>query len=159
MSYPFFELTIDMLRTLFPLLLVGSLLAGCGEPEDTRPGQPVKTRQEAFKAILRAYEPMTKMVKDDNIDPAKFAVLSATFMTKRDGPWSHFGPDTNYPPTKAKPKVWEKAVEFDQAKGEFMASTDAMHAAAQTGDKSKIVDAYGRVFQSCKACHDSFRGS
>lgn len=146
-----------MLRTLLALLFVGSLLTACGEPDDTRPGQPVKTRQEAFKAILRAYEPMTQMVKEGSIDPAKFAALSATFMTKRDGPWSHFGPDTNYPPTKAKPEVWQKVTEFDQAKGEFLAATDAMHAAAQSGDRAKIEDAYGRVFQSCKACHDSFR--
>jgi cytochrome c556 len=146
-----------MLRTFSLLLLAGSLLTACGEPEDTRPGQPVKTRQAAFKDILRAYEPITKMVKDDNIDPEKFATLSATLMTKRDGPWSHFGPDTNYPPTKAKPEVWEKAAAFDEAKSEFMAATDAMHAAAQSGDKSQMVDAYGRVFQSCKSCHDSFR--
>lgn len=146
-----------MLRIFSLLLLSGLLLAGCGEPEDTRPGQPVQTRKEAFKAILRAYEPMTRMVKDDNIDPEKFAALSVAFMTKRDGPWSHFGPDTNYPPTKARPEVWQKAAEFDLAKGQFMAATDAMHAAAQSGDKSKIVDAYGQVFNSCKACHDSFR--
>jgi cytochrome c556 len=146
-----------MLRTFFLLLFAGSLLAGCGEPEDTRPGQPVKTRKEAFKDILRAYEPMTKMVKDGNIDPGKFVALSATLMTKRDGPWSHFGPDTNYPPTKAKPEVWEKVAEFDKAKGEFMAATDAMHAAAKSGDTAKIEDAYGRVFNSCKSCHDSFR--
>lgn len=146
-----------MLRTLLVLLFVGSMLAGCGEPEDNRPGQPVKTRQEAFKSILRAYEPMTKMVKDGNIDPERFVALSATLMSKRDGPWSHFSADTNYPPTKAKPEVWQKAAEFDQAKGEFMAATDAMHVAAQSGDKTKIEDAYGRVFQSCKACHDSFR--
>ena len=146
-----------MWRDLLVLLFVGSLLAGCGEPEDTRPGQPVKTRKEAFKDILRAYEPMTRMVKADDIDPEKFAALAAVLLTKRDGPWSHFGPDTNYPPTKAKPEVWQKTAEFDQAKGEFMAATDAMHAAAQSGDKSKIVDTYGRVFNSCKSCHDSFR--
>ena len=133
------------------------MLTACGDPEDTRPGKPVKTRQEAFKAVLRAYEPMTKMVKEGDIDPDKFAALAATFMTKRDGPWSHFGPDTNYPPTKAKPAVWAKAAEFDQAKAEFLAATDAMSVVAQAKDQGKIEAAYGRVFKSCKSCHDSFR--
>jgi cytochrome c556 len=148
-----------MLRTLFLLLFVVSLLTACGDPEDTRPGQPVKTRQEAFKSILRAYEPMTRMVKDGDIDTDKFVALAATFMTKRDGPWSHFGPDTNYPPSKAKPEVWQKTAAFDRAKNEFLAATDELNAMAQAKDRTRIEAAYGRVFKSCKSCHDSFRGS
>ncbi|MBE0586583.1 MAG: cytochrome c, partial [Hydrogenophaga sp.] len=52
-------------KMLFLLVLVSALLlAGCGEVEDTRPGQPVKTRQEAFKDLLRSFEPMSKMMKE-----------------------------------------------------------------------------------------------
>jgi len=146
-----------MLRTFGVLVVVVSLLTACGEPEDTRPGQPVKTRQEAFKALLRAYEPMTKMVKEDRYDPENFAAMAAVLMAQRDVPWSHFGPDTNYPPSKAKPKVWQEAAAFEQAKNDFLDATDALNSAAQARDKTKIGDVYGRVYKTCKSCHDNFR--
>lgn len=147
-----------MLRAFGVLMLVGALLTACSEPEDTRPGQPVKTRQEAFKALLRAYEPMTKMVKEDRYDPDAFAAMAAELMVRKDAPWSHFGPDTNYPPSKAKPEVWQKAAEFEQAKKDFLAATEALNAAAQSRDRTRVEDLYGRVYKTCKSCHDSFRG-
>lgn len=146
-----------MLRA-FGFLVVVTLMTACGEPEDTRPGQAVKTRQEAFKALLRAYEPMTQMIREDRYDPDAFATMAAELMARRDAPWSHFGPDTNYPPSKAKPEVWQKADEFDRAKHDFLAATEALNAAAQARDKSRVEDLYGRVYKTCKSCHDSFRG-
>ena len=146
-----------MLRTLGVVVTAVALLAACGEPEDTRPGQPVKTRQEAFKALLRAYEPMTKMVKEDRYDPEEFVAMTAVLMARRDAPWSHFGPDTNYPPSKAKPRVWQETAAFEQAKNDFLVATDALNAAAQSRDKTRVEEVYGRVYDTCKSCHDNFR--
>jgi uncharacterized protein YceK len=43
-------------------VLVG--LSGCNaHVEDTRPGQPVKTRQVAFQEILKVFEPMGVMLR------------------------------------------------------------------------------------------------
>ena len=146
-----------MLRPIAPILMAAFLLTACGEPQDTRPGQPVKTRQDAFAALLRSFEPLGKMLKEDRYDADEFASMAAELMTRRDAPWTHFGPDTNYPPSKSKPEVWEKAADFERAKKDFMDATDALSAAAQTGDKTKIEDVYGRVYQTCKSCHDDFR--
>lgn len=146
-----------MLRIFWVGVMSVFLLAACGDPEDTRPGQPVKTRQEAFKALLRAYEPMTKMVKEGRYDAAEFATMAAELMARRDAPWSHFGPDTNYPPSKAKPEVWREAAAFERAKNDFLAATDALNVAAQAGGKTRVEEVYGRVYNTCKSCHDQFR--
>lgn len=148
-----------MFRTLASLMIVVALLSACGEPEDTRPGQPVKARQQAFKALLRSFEPMSKMMKEDRYNADEFAVMAADLMAKRDEPWSHFGPDTNYPPSKSKPAVWDKAADFDQAKKDFLSATDALNAAAQAHDKARVETLYQRVYETCKACHDQFRKS
>jgi cytochrome c556 len=50
------------------LLSTVALLAACGEVEDTRPGQPVKTRQTAFKEIVKAFEPMGVMLRENRYD-------------------------------------------------------------------------------------------
>ena len=77
------------------------LLTACGEPADTRPGQPVSARRSAFKKILLAFEPMGIALREKQYNADQFIVHADALAKVKDGPWSHFGPDTNYPPTKA----------------------------------------------------------
>lgn len=139
------------------LLSTVALLAACGEVEDTRPGQPVKTRQTAFKEIVKAFEPMGVMLRENRYDADKFAAHAERLLARRDGPWSHFGPDTNYPPTKATPEVWSKPAEFEQEKQAFIAATDKLQAAVQSKDKAQVGTAYEAVHDSCKSCHKQFK--
>lgn len=140
------------LPCLFPLLF-----AACGEVEDTRPGQPVKTRQQAFKDIIKVFEPMGVMLREKRYEPEKFLRLASALHEKRDAPWAHFGPDTNYPPTKSTPLVWEDSARFNQERDTFLAATDALLAAAKTQDEAKIQVAYDAVYASCQDCHKPFK--
>lgn len=146
-----------MSRRILLSLTAMLALAACGQPEDTRPGQPVKKRQDAFKSILLSFEPMGKMLRADQYDPDKFAALAAELVQKREAPWAHFGPDTLYPPTKAKAAVWEKPADFEKERQGFFAATDELQAAAQTRDQAKVQAAYDKVQASCKSCHRGFR--
>lgn len=144
-------------KLLLPIALAIGLSA-CSKPvEDTRPGQPVKTRQAAFKEILRVFEPMGTMLRDGKYAPDKFEILAAELITKRDAPWRHFGPDTNYPPTKAKPEVWEKPADFEKAREGLFKSTDALLIAAQSKDLKNVTDAYQKVYDDCQSCHKEFK--
>lgn len=147
-----------MSRHIVSALVVALTLAACGgSVEDTRPGQPVKHRQEAFKAILRVFEPMGVMLRDNKYQADKFAALAGELVAKRDAPWGHFGADTDYPPTKARPAVWRDAAGFERDRLAFVAATDALLAAAQTHDEAQAKAAYEKVYQSCKSCHDGFK--
>ena len=133
-------------------------LSACSKPvEDTRPGQPVKTRQTAFKEMLRVFEPMGTMLRDGKYNAGKFELMAAELITKRDAPWMHFSPDTNYPPTKAKPEVWEKQAEFEKARVSFFNSTDALLVAAQGKELKGVTDAYAKVYDDCQSCHQTFK--
>ncbi len=146
-------------RYLIALIPIASLLCltACGEVEDTRPGQPVKTRQQAFKNLIRTFEPMGTMLKEKRYDADKFSALAAEFHAQRNAPWSHFGSDTQYPPSKSKTEVWSQAEAFDKARNEFIAATDELMSAAQTRDKARINDAYKTVYDTCQRCHKTFR--
>lgn len=144
-----------VLRAAFILSI--TLLAACGEPEDTRPGQPVKQRQQAFKDIIKSFEPMGVMLRKGSYDAERFGKFATELVTKRDLPWSHFGPDTNYPPTKATPEVWSQPEAFEKEKQGFIAATDKLQAAVQSGDKTSIEKAYDTVHDSCKSCHKQFK--
>jgi cytochrome c556 len=139
-------------------LMIPLLLAACGgEVEDTRPGQPVKQRQQAFKEMLKVFEPMGTMMRTNRYDAGKFEALAKDLMVRREAPWSHFGPDTFYPPTKAKAEVWQDAARFEQHRQDFLNATDKLLAAATSQDKTRAEAAYKAVYDSCQACHTQFR--
>jgi len=147
-----------MRRLLLPLILASLALAACGEKvEDTRPGQPVKHRQEAFKGFIRSFEPMGTMLRDDKYEQQAFAHLVQALIAQREAPWSYFGADTDYPPSKSTADVWKRPEAFEAERQRFIAATDALGSAAASGDKATVQKAYDAVYDSCKSCHKQFR--
>jgi len=142
------------------ILLAAALLGltACGQPvEDTRPGQPVKTRQTAFKEMLKVFEPMGTMLRTNSYHAEKFAALAAELSARRDAPWAHFGADTNYPPTKAKPAVWSKSEAFERERQAFLSATDELLVAAQGREAEAASKAYFKVYDLCQSCHREFK--
>lgn len=142
-------------RLLFPLLLIG--LAACGPVEDTRPGKPVAHRQAAFKDILRSFEPMGVMLQQEKFDPKAFQALANEVIAKREGPWSYFGADTNYPPSKSMPEVWTEKEKFEESRTAFFKATDQLKLSADSGDRTSMAAAHKAVYDTCKQCHKKFK--
>jgi cytochrome c556 len=138
-------------------LLTAAMLTACGEVEDTRPGQPVKHRQVAFKEIVKTFEPMGVMLRKETYKADKFLPMAEALVAKRDGPWAHFGADTNYPPSKSTAEVWKQPEEFEKNKKAFITATDALLVAAQSKDKAQVEKAYDAVHEACKTCHKQFK--
>ena len=140
------------------LFLASIFLAACsGEVEDTRPGQPVKSRQVAFKEIIKVFEPMGVMLRENRYNADEFETLSAKLIEKRDAPWSHFGADTNYPPTKSTSEVWSQPEKFKEQQDQFVKVTNALLVAAKNKDQKQAQEAYSAVHDSCKSCHKTFK--
>ncbi|MDO6459768.1 cytochrome c [Granulosicoccaceae sp. 1_MG-2023] len=134
------------------------LLSGCGgEVEDTLPGQPIKHRREAFKEILRTFEPMGVMLRENTYSSDEFNQLAAALMEIRDTPWAYFTDDSNQPPSKAKDALWANRADFDAHRLAFMDSTDALFEAAKTENPETIHTAYDKVGETCKSCHKLYR--
>jgi len=146
-----------MSKTLFVMLCSVFILAACGEPEDTRPGKPVAQRRAAFKEILKVFEPMGVMLRTGKYEPKQFLGYAAQLKTLRDGPWSHFGPDTQYPPSHSTDAVWSQADKFAAEKKGFFDATDKLAALPVTADKAQANTAYEAVAETCKSCHKTFK--
>ncbi|MHB1678165.1 MAG: c-type cytochrome [Sulfuriferula sp.] len=141
------------------LLVIIFPLAACGQAEDTHPGQPVTKRKLIFKEILRTVEPMGLVMRGRKpYDQAQFLQQAIKLQGLSTQPWKYFTPDSNYSPTRAKPDVWDKPVEFKQAQQKLITATGKLVAAAQSGDMDLIHHDFSGVEESCKACHQQFRG-
>ena len=144
-------------RTLLLTALSALLLGACGEPADTRPGQPVSQRRAAFKKILLAFEPMGIQLREKQYNADRFIAQADALAKVKDGPWSHFGPDTNYPPTKAKPAVWSAAQRFENERQAFLTAVDGLVVVAASRNEEKVATAYEAVHESCRSCHKAFK--
>ena len=146
------------LKIRLVLVLTATLLAACsGEVEDTRPGQPVKTRQAAFKEFIKSFEPMGVMLRNKRYDADKFLALATELHAQRNAPWTHFGPETNYPPTKATPEVWKQPADFEREQKAFLAATETLLSAAQSKDEKQAASAHKALYERCQSCHKTYK--
>ena len=146
-----------------PILLTLSacalVLSACSDSaKDTHPQQLVSKRQAIFKQFTKALEPMGQVarqrkdyVKAEFVDSAQALQVLAT------QPWVYFTPDSNYPPTRAKPDVWSQPGEFKQAQQSYLDAVAQLAQLAASADLPAIQSAVNTVEKSCKNCHSQFR--
>ncbi len=143
------------------LLAATLLAAGCSESaKDTHPQQWLSKRKAVFKQFTATLEPLGLMARDRKPwDAAAFKSSALELQRLSTLPWPYFTADGNYPPTRAKPAVWDKPAEFKQAQDDFLAAVAALVAAAERGGADAGRPAVEAVEKACKACHDRFRNA
>lgn len=141
-----------LIAVLLPLALVA-----CGEPADTRPGQPVAHRRAAFGKILHAFEPMGVQLRNKQYKAEIFLDRAKELVSVKDGPWQYFVADSNYPPTHATAKVWSEPEQFEKERQAFFAATDRLLLAAESRDEKTVAAAYEAVHNQCRSCHKTFK--
>lgn len=147
-------------KSVFLATAISSVLAlsACSGPvEDTLPGQPIKQRQEAFKEILRTFEPMGTALRTERYEAESFERMATALVARRDAPWAHFRDDSYQPPTRAQQVVWTRAEDFESARQAFITATDTLVESARTHELEAVRPAYQAVEESCRQCHQQFR--
>ena len=143
------------------LLVLTSLLAlgACsGDAKDTHPDQLVTKRKAIFKQFTKTLEPMGMVARGrKDYNPREFNINALELQKLTSQPWALFTADSNYPPTLAKPAVWEKPAEFKLAQDKFQVTIAGLVQASQGSDLDSIKTAVDSVQKSCKGCHDQFR--
>lgn len=134
--------------------LIAGLAACQGKPDmDT----PTKERVQAFKAVLKSFEPLGLMVREKQPwDAAEFTRLSGLLAEQARAPFEHFAAAPTGA-SRAKAEIWSKPAEFSAERDKFYAAVDALAAAGKKGQLDAVKASYGQVAQSCKSCHDAFR--
>lgn len=140
--------------------LAGLTVTGCGDapPSDTHPQQLVTKRQAVFKDFARTLEPLGLVARDRKpYNPSEFMAGALELQRLSTLPWAFFTADGNYPPTRARPEVWQTPADFRQAQEDFAVRVGELVQAAQGGQLEAVRPAVLAVQDSCKACHDRFR--
>jgi cytochrome c556 len=142
------------------ILALFALGACSGSADDTHPDQPVTKRRAVFKQFTRTLEPMGMVARDrKKYNQQEFNASALELQKLANQPWVYFTPDSNYPPTRANPKVWSKPLEFRQAQEDYQTSVRQLVESARVGNLDVIRAAVNDVQRSCKTCHDQFRNA
>lgn len=109
---------------------------------------------DAFKAVRdlsrndspdwQALQNAAKAIQEASIDQGKWFAPGT-------------GPESGIK-TRAKAEIWQQPEKFLEAQKMFSDRAPALVAAANAKDIEKVRAQFGQVGQSCKNCHDAFRG-
>ena len=124
----------------------------------TADDDPRHERHELMEDVKAAAKPMGEMLKGDSEYDADVVMASLTTFSdvaKVFGDLFPEGTETG-DGTEAAPAIWEDRAGFEMALAQWADATDAAIAAKPaTLDEAKPV--LGKVFGSCKDCHDTYR--
>lgn len=148
------------LRLIAPLLIAGTLAAGPAAAQFQTPEIAIKYRQGAFSVMAAHFSRIAMMAQGIQPWDPKLAADNAEVLgSVARLPFGAFGPGTEKGMAhRAKPEVWKESAKFKEASERMLGDVAKLEAAAKAGNFEQVKVSVSAVGQSCKSCHDNFRG-
>jgi cytochrome c556 len=142
------------------IFATASTAAMAGQAED----QQVKFRQSAYSFV--AWN--CSKIKSQTVEhPETFnkdqiiAAANAIAAVANSGLGALYGPGTDtatgWKKSRLKPEFFQKQDEVKKVATEFNQAANELQRVATTGDIAAIKSQFGKLGETCKSCHDSFR--
>ena len=138
------------------------LIAGCEKNPtpavENDPERPVYHRQEAFKKILRDFEPLGLMHrKEIKMNLIEYQKLAENLKKSQNDPWRFFKENTFYPPSRSKENIISENNIFLAEIEMYKNAVEKLNLSAQKGDEKEMEFSYNALHNSCRSCHKKFR--
>jgi cytochrome c556 len=152
MRAPKWVLALTMVTTLCSF---GALLAA----ENAPAGDVIKDRVANFRKIGKAFKHIRDELKGQNPSLATIQESATQIESLGSQIVTWFPPGTDQGgKTRAKPEVWTDRDRFEQAQKKMAGEAQKMNQLARAGSKDAIAAQYRVLGETCKNCHDTFRG-
>lgn len=146
-------------RLHFATMIVAFAFAAPALAQFKNAEDSIKYRKAAFTVMGQHFGQIGAMVNGRvPFDAQKVKEDAALVRSLSQLPWAAFGAGTDMGETKAKPEIWKEQAKFKAAAETAMGELSKLDAAAKTGNMDQVKVAFGAAAQSCKACHDAYRG-
>ena len=120
----------------------------------------VTERQKIFKGLKDNMAPLAAIARGkadaDKAAMVKSAKNIAALSRKIDPAFNVNTAGSSYK-TEARDSIWSNRADFASKASALTSASDKLVAAANTGDKAKMVGALRGVGAACKDCHDKYR--
>jgi cytochrome c556 len=153
-----------------PTIITASLLAALSvstlvraepaAPLAQRPEAVIKWRQSAFQ-VLAWSSGRIKAATDGPLDKAEVIKAASAIAMIGSDLGRLFPPGTEqgrgWRETSAKPEAFSDPKRFGALAASLSKEATELGRIAASGDRAAVKEQYGKLTQSCKACHDGFR--
>jgi cytochrome c556 len=135
------------------ILLTLLALTACQRSD---PNSPVSLRKATFKEMLKSREAINSMLIGANPYKADSLLQEAIKLQEKSSkPWGYFAEFSVNNQSNAKQK--SDAADFHSAADNMQQQSNALKAAAQSGQEDRIRASYKAVEDACIRCHQQFR--
>lgn len=123
-----------------------------------KPEDAIKYRQGAMFVMGNHFARIGAMVNDKvPFDAATVQADAAIVASLARLPFAGFIAGTDKGDTKAEVEIWTEPEKFRAAAQAMQDKLAQLNAAAKTGNREQIKQAFGAAGESCKSCHDNYR--
>lgn len=118
----------------------------------------IEYRQDAFHMIKYHFGPMAAMVKGEKEFNAEAFVKNAEAVAALSKfPINGFIEGSDMGETEAKDALWKNMDDFKKKMETFQVEAASLAEVAKGGDMAAIKPQFGKVGESCKACHKEYK--
>ncbi len=118
----------------------------------------IEYRQGAFHMIKYHFGPMAAMVKGEKeFNAEEFAKNAEAVAALSKFPANGFIEGSDMGETEAKSSIWENMDDFNKKMETFQVEAASLAEIAKGGDMAAIKPQFGKVGESCKACHKEYK--
>lgn len=128
-------------------------------PQKSPEAMAIEYRKEAFHMIKYHFGPMAAMVKGEkDFNAEEFAKNAEAVAVLSKFPINGFIPGSDKgEKTEAKAEIWTNMDDFKKKMETFKVEATSLADVAKGGDMNAIKPQFGKVGESCKACHKEYK--
>jgi cytochrome c556 len=128
---------------------------------DLKPEEQIQYRQAGYSFMSWNMGKIKSNLEGDYNAEQVAAAANAIAAIANSGMGALFGPgtekDVGNVKTRVKPDLFENMDDVGKIAGNFVAAADNLAKVADGGDEVEVSNAFGKLGESCKACHDKYR--
>lgn len=150
-----FQKTLAIIFAAASIATVSSVMA---DEQKTPEEAAIDYRKASFGMIKHHFGPMGAMVKGDKeFNAEEFAKNAEAVATLSKFPMNGFIAGSDMGETEAKDNIWSNMDDFKKKMETFQIEAASLAEIAKGGDMAGIKPQFGKVGESCKACHKEYK--
>ena len=150
-----FQKTLAIIFAAASIATVSSVMA---DEQKTPEEAAIDYRKASFGMIKHHFGPMGAMVKGDKeFNAEEFAKNAEAVATLSKFPMNGFIAGSDMGETEAKDNIWSNMDDFKKKMETFQVEATSLAEVAKGGDLAAIKPQFGKVGESCKACHKAYK--
>ena len=115
----------------------------------------VKERMDNFKQAKKSMKAIKQAIKAPDFQT--ITLESVKLVKWGDKMLNYFPEGSNQKPSEAMPLIWKEWSRFDDHRLTYLEHSNTLMESAKEQDLDAVINAYGELAKSCKACHDKYK--